>query len=171
MPQIFLSLHIFKYLFHSKLLLLIIMLNIDGMQTRLFGFLTFFLLFYVGVQPINNVLVVSGRQQMDSVIHICVSFFPKLPSHITLSRTPVVLVYSCLIQLYVSLLTHLHRTQGHGHSLEYLLQSFSGLRRNICSKKILFLVFLPANSSCITLACITCFFPLLAFWFQAATDQ
>ena len=44
------------------------------------------------VQPINNVVIVSGEQWDDSAIHIYVSILPKLLSnpgcHITLSRTP-----------------------------------------------------------------------------------
>ena len=33
-------------------------------------------LFYTGLQPINNVMIVSGGQQTDSAIHIHVSILP-----------------------------------------------------------------------------------------------
>ena len=36
-------------------------------------------LFYVGVQSINNVVIISGGQQRDSVIHINVSILPQTP--------------------------------------------------------------------------------------------
>ena len=68
---------------------------------RLFFFLHFLslifllnLLIYIGVQLINNFnVIVSGGQQMGSVIHARVSLLtPKLPSHpgchITLSSVP-----------------------------------------------------------------------------------
>ena len=49
-------------------------------------------LFYIGVQPFNNVVIVSGEQQRNSVIHIHVSNLPRTPPHpgcqITLSKTP-----------------------------------------------------------------------------------
>ena len=35
----------------------------------------------IGVQPINNVVIVSGEEQRDSAIHIHVSIFPQTPSH------------------------------------------------------------------------------------------
>ena len=35
--------------------------------------------FYIGVQMINNVLVVSGEQRKDSAIHIHVSILPQAP--------------------------------------------------------------------------------------------
>ena len=35
----------------------------------------------IGAQPINSVVIVSGEQQRDSVIHINVSILSKLPSH------------------------------------------------------------------------------------------
>ena len=43
-----------------------------------------FLTFYLGVQPINNILMVSGTQLSDSAIHICVSNLPQmlLPSRL-----------------------------------------------------------------------------------------
>ena len=41
-----------------------------------FFFLIFEHLFYIGVQPINNVVIVSGGQQRDSAIHIHVSILP-----------------------------------------------------------------------------------------------
>ena len=50
-------------------------------------------LFYVGVQPINNVVMASGGQPRDSAKHIHVSpFLPKLHfhpgCHVTLGRVP-----------------------------------------------------------------------------------
>ena len=41
-------------------------------------------LFCIGAQPINNVVVVSGKQQRDFTIHIRVSFLPQttLPSRL-----------------------------------------------------------------------------------------
>ena len=35
--------------------------------------------FYIGVQMINNVLVVSGEQRKDSAIHMHVSILPQAP--------------------------------------------------------------------------------------------
>ena len=37
------------------------------MATMVFVFVCYFL-FYVGVQPINNVVIISGAQQSDSAI-------------------------------------------------------------------------------------------------------
>ena len=58
-------------------------------------FFFFYFLFNIKVQPINNVVVISGEQQRDSAIHIHVSILCKLPSHpgfqITLSRVPCAL--------------------------------------------------------------------------------
>ena len=52
-------------------------------------------LFCIGVQPINNVAVISGEHQRDSAIHIHISILCKLPSHpgfqIRLSRDPCAL--------------------------------------------------------------------------------
>ena len=49
-------------------------------------------LFCIGIWTINNVVIVSGEQQRNSVILIHVSIFPRTPSHagwhITLSRVP-----------------------------------------------------------------------------------
>ena len=42
-----------------------------------FFFLIFEHLFYIGVQPINNVVIVSGGQQRDSGIHMHVSILPQ----------------------------------------------------------------------------------------------
>ena len=54
--------------------------------------LFFFLMVYVGVYSINNVVIGSGGQQRDSAIHIHVSILPQIPSHpgfqVTLSRVP-----------------------------------------------------------------------------------
>ena len=33
-------------------------------------------LFYIGIESINNVVIVSGEQQRDSVILVCVSILP-----------------------------------------------------------------------------------------------
>ena len=54
-------------------------------------YIVFNFLSYIGVQPIKNVLIVSGEQQSDSVICTYMYlFFPKLPfhpsCHITFSR-------------------------------------------------------------------------------------
>ena len=38
-------------------------------------------LLYIGVKPVDNVVIVSCRQQRDSVMHIYVSILPKFPSH------------------------------------------------------------------------------------------
>ena len=47
-------------------------------------------LFCIGVQPVNNVVMVSGEQRRDSAIHTHVCILPQLPSHpgchVTLSR-------------------------------------------------------------------------------------
>ena len=49
-------------------------------------------LFCIGVQPVNNVVMVSGEQRRDSAIHTHVCILPQLPSHpgchVTLSRVP-----------------------------------------------------------------------------------
>ena len=39
--------------------------------------ISFYFLFCIVVQPINNVMIVSGRQQRGSVIHVCI--FPQIP--------------------------------------------------------------------------------------------
>ena len=36
-------------------------------------------IFFLEVQPINNVVTVSGEQQRDSIIHIHVSILPQIP--------------------------------------------------------------------------------------------
>ena len=36
-------------------------------------------LFCIGVQPISNVVIISGEQQTDSYMHICVSILPQTP--------------------------------------------------------------------------------------------
>ena len=41
-----------------------------------------FFLFYIGVEPINNVVVVSGEQQKDSAMRIHVSILPANSSPI-----------------------------------------------------------------------------------------
>ena len=48
-----------------------------GLHIQFFFFFTF--LFYIGVQPINNVEIISGGQQSDSAIHIHVSVLPQTP--------------------------------------------------------------------------------------------
>ena len=42
-------------------------------------FCNFNFLFCVGVQPINNVVIILGGQQMESAIHIHVSILPQTP--------------------------------------------------------------------------------------------
>ena len=71
------------------------------MSLCMISFLNFFFnfLFSIVVQPVNNVVIVSGVQQRDQPqIHMH-PFSPKLPSspgcHITLSRVP------CAIYLYI----------------------------------------------------------------------
>ena len=44
-----------------------------------FPFNLFNFLFYIGVWQINNVVIISGAQQSDSVIHIRVSILPQTP--------------------------------------------------------------------------------------------
>ena len=45
--------------------------------------LSFFkLLFYIGMESINNVVLVSGIQQSDSVIHVHLSILFKFFSHL-----------------------------------------------------------------------------------------
>ena len=60
----------------------------------LFLFLKNFL-FCIGIESINNAVVVSSKQQRDLIIHIHVSILPELLSHpgchITLSRVPCAL--------------------------------------------------------------------------------
>ena len=36
----------------------------------------------IGVQPINNAVIVLGEQRRDSAVHIHVSIFPQTPSHL-----------------------------------------------------------------------------------------
>lgn len=139
MPQIFWSTHFQIFISFQALLLLIIHVkHVDEYaNTAIWIFFTFFFYFYVGVQPINNVLVVpldSKWTQLHS--HMCIHSSPN--SSITLSRGSHDLCLFMFNQLYVSLLTHLHRTQGHGHSLKYLLNHSLVLRRNICSRKFCF---------------------------------
>ena len=52
----------------------------------LFSFLNF--LCCIGVYPINNLVIVSGRQQRDSAIHIPVSLLPQSPLPSRLPRNP-----------------------------------------------------------------------------------
>ena len=47
---------------------------ITGFQPAVY----FFLKLYIGVQLINNVVLVSGVQQSDSVIHKCIYSFSKI---------------------------------------------------------------------------------------------
>ena len=54
-------------------------------QVTLLYFFFFNFLFYIGVQPINNVVIVSGEHQRDSAICIHVSILPSTP---LLSRLP-----------------------------------------------------------------------------------
>ena len=54
--------------------------------TLLYYFFFFFnFLFYIGIQPINNIVIVSGEHQRDSAICIHVSILPPTP---LLSRLP-----------------------------------------------------------------------------------
>ena len=57
--------------------------------------------FYIGVQSVNNAVVISGAQQKDLVKHKHVSILTKLPSqrgrHITLSRVPCALQWSLFV--------------------------------------------------------------------------
>ena len=36
-------------------------------------------IFFIGVQRINNVVIVSGGQQRDSAVHICIHVLPQTP--------------------------------------------------------------------------------------------
>ena len=49
----------------------------NSLHARTFLFLNY--LFYIGVEPINNVVIVLGGQQRDSAIHIHVSILPRTP--------------------------------------------------------------------------------------------
>ena len=42
-------------------------------------FFFFNFLFYIGVQPINDTVIVSGTQQSDSAVHMYVSILPQTP--------------------------------------------------------------------------------------------
>ena len=70
----------------------LVQLKYIGVKTYLFSlfkpFLLYFLLnflFYIGVQPINNVVTVSGAQRRDSAVHIYVSILLQTS---LLSRLP-----------------------------------------------------------------------------------
>ena len=56
----------------------------------MFLFLNF--LFYIQVELINNVVIVSGGQQRDSATHVHVAILPQTPLnpgyHIALNRVP-----------------------------------------------------------------------------------
>ena len=138
------------------------------MQTQLFGFLTFFLLFYPGVQPINNVLIVSGRQQMDSVIHICVSILPQTPFPHNIEQNSC---GPCCLLMFNPALCQFTNTfaqdSGTWPLFKIPTQSFSGLRRNTCSRKFCFQYSSQPILLVLLLPVSLAFFPLLAFWFQA----
>ena len=49
-------------------------------NARLFvGFFFFYFLFCVQVQPVNNVVIVSGEQRRDSAVHVHVFILPQTP--------------------------------------------------------------------------------------------
>ena len=52
-----------------------------GRQVALLGFCFYFVnfLFCFGVQPVNNIVIVSGEQKRDSVMHMHVSTLPQTP--------------------------------------------------------------------------------------------
>ena len=70
--------------------------------THLFIYFESFL-FHIGVQLINNVVILSGGQQRDSIIHTHVPILPKLPSHpgfhMTLSRVLCYTVGPCWLPI------------------------------------------------------------------------
>ena len=78
-----------------------IMLALLG-TTHLFIYFESFL-FHIGVQLINNVVILSGGQQRDSIIHTHVPILPKLPSHpgfhMTLSRVLCYTVGPCWLPI------------------------------------------------------------------------
>ena len=127
MPQIFLVYKFSNIYFISKFLLLII-IHVKHRWICKHSYLDFWLfLFYTGVQSINNVLVVSGRQQMDSVFHIYVSILSQIPLPHNIEQSscgPCLSMFNPMSQIFkklcVSSLTHLHGTQEHDHSLKYL---------------------------------------------------
>ena len=49
------------------------------MVIAFYGRFIFNFFFYVGVEPINNVVIVSGGRQRDSVVHIHVSILLQIP--------------------------------------------------------------------------------------------
>ena len=67
---------------------------------KILFFIYFKFLFCIGVQTINNVIVL-GEMQRDSTIHIHVSILPQTPfhpaCHITLSRVPCLYSRSLLV--------------------------------------------------------------------------
>ena len=54
------------------------------------------LLFYIGIQPINNVAMVSGVQQSDSAMHTHASILPQLPSPPGSHMSPAITVWVCI---------------------------------------------------------------------------
>ena len=80
---IYMYLFFFKFFFHLGCY--IISRKIPcAIQQVLFGYIILFklfftFLFYIAVQPINNVVIVPGRQQRDSAIHTHVSISPQTP--------------------------------------------------------------------------------------------
>ena len=48
----------------------------NSLHARTFLFLNY--LFYIGVEPINNAVIVLGGQQRDSAIHTHISILPRL---------------------------------------------------------------------------------------------
>ena len=140
MPQIFLVYTLSNIYFISKLLLLIIHVKHRWVCKHSYlDFWLFFLLFYPGVQPINNVLIVSGRQQMDSVIHICVSILPQTPFPHNIEQNSC---GPCCLFMFNPALCQFTNTfaqdSGTWPLFKIPTQSFSGLRRNTCSRKFCF---------------------------------
>ena len=85
-------------------------------------------------------MIVSGEQQRDSVIHIHISFLPKLPSHpgcrITLSRE--VYFFFFFIRLYLFIFGHTGSSLLCGLSLvveggDYSLVAVHGLLIGVAS--------------------------------------
>ena len=55
------------------------------LDTKVNNFSLFNFLFCIGVEPVNNTVIVSGEQGRDSAVHIHVSILPQTP---LLSRLP-----------------------------------------------------------------------------------
>ena len=70
--------NIFKGMYPNSILPFanIIFTHIDNWAKWVF-YLNF--VFYIGVSPMNNIVIVSGKQQRDSAIHMHVSILPQTP--------------------------------------------------------------------------------------------